>query len=124
MIHIDTHVLVWLWERKAKYAKVLSSRIEGEQVVVSPAALLELQCIREIGRFRDSTEAVVAGLSQSLGLIVSETAFADIVQRGLSLSWTRDPFDRLIVANAATDGARLLTCDDRILKHFEDAVWD
>ncbi len=99
MIHIDTHILVWLWERKAKHAK-------------------------EIGRFTDAPIDVVAGLSETMGLTVSQSPFADVVQRSLTLSWTRDPFDRLIVANAMTDGARLLTFDDRIHKHFKNALWD
>ncbi len=122
MIHIDTHVLVWLWERKAKYAKLLARRIEDEVIVVSPAALVELQCIREIGRFKDSPEKVVAGLAESIGLSVSGAPFDDIAQMAMALSWTRDPFDRLIVANAITDGARLLTFDDRIHANFDGAL--
>ena len=41
----------------------------------------------------------------------------------MELSWTRDPFDRLIVANAITDGVRLLTVDENIQKHFQNAFW-
>jgi PIN domain nuclease of toxin-antitoxin system len=124
VIHVDTHVLVWLWERKAKHARVLARRINGQHVSVSPAALLELQCLGEIGRFTASPADVVAGLAQSIGLTVAATSFADIVERSLTMSWTRDPFDRLIVANAAVEGVKLLTFDDRIHQHFPDALWD
>lgn len=124
MIHLDTHVLVWLWERKAKHAKVLARRIENAALVVSPTVLLELQFLQEIGRFTDSPSDVIAGLTETVGLTLSGAAFADIVQRSLSLTWTRDPFDRLIVGNAMVDGARLLTFDDRIHKHFKQALWD
>jgi len=39
------------------------------------------------------------------------------------LSWTRDPFDRVITAQAATDGSSLITKDEIILHHYENAVW-
>jgi PIN domain nuclease of toxin-antitoxin system len=40
-----------------------------------------------------------------------------------TFAWTRDPFDRLIVANAMADGAPLITADETILANFRDAVW-
>ena len=49
--------------------------------------------------------------------------FADVVAAATTFAWTRDVFDRLIVANAMTDGARLLTADQHILDNFRDAVW-
>jgi len=39
------------------------------------------------------------------------------------LSWTRDAFDRLIVAQAALDRAALVTRDRLILKHYPKALW-
>lgn len=41
----------------------------------------------------------------------------------LKESWTRDPFDRLIVANAKAAGAPLITKDERIRKHYRRAIW-
>ena len=46
-----------------------------------------------------------------------------MVETARSFAWTREPFDRLIVANAMADGVRLLTADEMILRHFKDAVW-
>jgi len=37
--------------------------------------------------------------------------------------WTRDPFDRIIVGNAAAENAVLITKDNSILEHYEHAVW-
>lgn len=122
MIHVDTHVLIWMWEKKAKHAGAIAKHIDDQELVVSPAALLELQCIREIGRFKNSPDEVIEKLSETVGLSVSSATFADIALRGLSLSWTRDPFDRLIVANAAVDGAKLLTFDLKIHQHFKNAI--
>jgi len=51
---------------------------------------------------------------------------ADVLKgRGehVSSEWTRDPFDRLIVAHAAANDARLLTKDEKIRRHYKRAVW-
>ena len=39
------------------------------------------------------------------------------------LSWTRDPFDRVITAQSAIDRNRLITKDKIIRDHYEHAVW-
>jgi PIN domain nuclease of toxin-antitoxin system len=41
----------------------------------------------------------------------------------LAESWTRDPFDRLIVARARATELPLLTKDMKIHAHFKAAVW-
>jgi PIN domain nuclease of toxin-antitoxin system len=46
------------------------------------------------------------------------------VDCALSETWARDPFDRLIVANARARDAVLVTKDERILRHYPLAVWD
>jgi len=37
--------------------------------------------------------------------------------------WTRDPFDRLIVAHAIKANCNLLTKDEKIRKNYAHAVW-
>ena len=85
---------------------------------------MEIEGLFEIGRIsarrRDDCFAVSY---DQIGLTVSEAAFLDVVEAARSFAWTREPFDRLIVANAMADGVRLLTADEMILRHFKDAVW-
>lgn len=40
------------------------------------------------------------------------------------LAWTRDPFDRLICAQALADAAPLLTADRTVHEHLDMTVWD
>jgi PIN domain nuclease of toxin-antitoxin system len=42
----------------------------------------------------------------------------------LGQSWTRDPFDRIIVSQAALRNAPLVTRDQVIRDHYSQAVWD
>lgn len=86
-------------------------------------AALELEVLFELRRIPEGSAAIVAGLGREIGLAVSEASFAHIVEQARTLAWTRDPFDRLVIASAMADEARLLTADATILDHFRDAVW-
>ena len=46
-----------------------------------------------------------------------------IVRAAQAVSWTSDPFDRLIVGDAVASSARLLTKDERIRAQCELATW-
>ncbi len=54
---------------------------------------------------------------------VSRDRVETVVERAMTLSWTRDPFDRVIVATADLHGAPLLTRDERIRENYPAAVW-
>ncbi len=128
MIHLDTQVVIWLYLRDERQfprrARSLIAR--ARDVRVSPMVLLELDNLVANERIKPpSIHAMIDDLGQQLGgLTVSDARLADVVDQALSIGWTRDPFDRLIVSNAKADSARLITSDARILKHFADAVWD
>ena len=55
--------------------------------------------------------------------MVAKTPLVDVVSVASALTWTRDPFDRLIVATAAADSAPLLTRDKLIRRHYRNASW-
>jgi PIN domain nuclease of toxin-antitoxin system len=52
-----------------------------------------------------------------------ELTFAAVVENALQQKWIRDPFDRLIVAQASTNEAPLVTKDEKIRRHYRRAVW-
>jgi PIN domain nuclease of toxin-antitoxin system len=123
-IYVDTHVLVWIGKGDRQH---LSSEAAGalgdSDILISPAVMLELELLHEIGRLRDSAERVLALLESDIGLRVCTLPFRDVAMHALHEKWTRDPFDRLIVANAKAAGAPLVTKDERIRKHYRRAVW-
>lgn len=125
MIHVDTHVLVWLYAGERDALGVEAQRVlEQEDVVASPMAVHEMDLLREIGRITASGKQIVDALARQIGLRVSSASFLDVVERATALRWTRDPFDRLIVGNAVVDESGLVTKDKTIRKHFDRAVWD
>jgi PIN domain nuclease of toxin-antitoxin system len=66
---------------------------------------------------------VVDSLSASLGLSVCAAPFAAVVREAERHMWTRDPFDRLIVAQAALADAPLVTKDGDVHRHYAHAAW-
>jgi PIN domain nuclease of toxin-antitoxin system len=123
-IFVDTHIIVWLVKGEPEH---LSSRarqaLENDDVLISPAVMLELELLHEIGRLRVTAEKTLAIMESEIGLRVCGMPFREIVTQALKEKWTRDPFDRLIVANAKAAGAPLITKDDRIRKHYRRAIW-
>jgi PIN domain nuclease of toxin-antitoxin system len=124
LIHLDSHVVIWLSTRRLNQLSAKArALIEREPVFVSPMVLLELEMLFERQKIDREPVSILGTLESSMSLSVSETAFAPIVEHARTFAWTRDPFDRLIVANAMAEGTRLLTADQTILTNFKDAVW-
>jgi PIN domain nuclease of toxin-antitoxin system len=123
VIHIDTHVALYIHGHRSRLSPQAQRLIGREPCLISPMAAFEIEILFEIGRVREDSTAVVANLGRQIGLAVCDTPFTVILDHARTFAWTRDPFDRLIVASAIADGARLLTADETILANFKDAVW-
>jgi PIN domain nuclease of toxin-antitoxin system len=90
---------------------------------VSPLVSLELAYMHEIGRARDSAPMMLAALSQSIGLEVADVSLAEVTNTAAGLTWTRDPFDRMIAAQAIVADVPLVTADRTILTNLPLATW-
>jgi PIN domain nuclease of toxin-antitoxin system len=122
--HLDTNVALWLYAGETgRISKRAATVINRESVLASPIVLLELEYLREVGRLAATPQAIVAELKRRVGLAIQNRSFEAVAEQALDLDWTRDVFDRLIVAQAALDGAALVTTDRTIRKHYPKAVW-
>ncbi len=124
MIYLDTHVVVRLYlGQAAELGPAARKAIDDNELFVSPAAVLELELLHEIGRLTPTAMKVVTALAQDVGLRVCDLPFRTVVEHALTESWGRDPFDRLIVANARASQAPLVTKDERIRRNYSATVW-
>lgn len=121
--HLDTHIVLWLHDVKLER---LSSRqkdlIESCDLCISEFVRFELQYLHEIGRIRIAPDRIIANLAAHAEVIISTCALKVLINEAMKLHWTRDPFDRLIVANAQAEKAALITHDEVILKHCRLAI--
>lgn len=124
VIHLDTHVVCWLYEgRVDRLSAPASQAIEAGLPCVSPIVDLELELLHEIGRISKGPEAILSALGRDIGLRIESVGFLQVVAAARALRWTRDPFDRLIAAQAMAAGARLVTRDSLIRRHCPAALW-
>ena len=67
---------------------------------------------------------IVPYLVDRIGLTPDDTPYIVVARAARALSWTRDPFDRLITAAASVSNHPLLTPDQTIRDHYAAAFWD
>lgn len=124
MIHLDTHVLAWLYAgERDRFSARARKLLEREELMVSPMAVLELQYLFEVKRISQPGRLVFDDLAGRVGLRLSDQPLSEVVSASLPLGWTRDPFDRMICAQALSQGAALLTADRTIHENLDLAVW-
>jgi PIN domain nuclease of toxin-antitoxin system len=124
LIYLDTHVVAWLYAGRVDLlSKRARALIDAEELRISPAVILELQYLREIKRVSVGANVMVHSLSAQLGLQLCDLPFAAVIESAIDLSWTRDPFDRIIVGHATLNDSTLVTKDRTIRRHYGNAVW-
>jgi PIN domain nuclease of toxin-antitoxin system len=122
---LDTHTLLW-WRVDSP---LLSSRARSEiadatnEILVSVATLWEISIKRVLGKlsFPDDLEEVVR--EESFGLV--PISFQHLRRLDLETlpGLHRDPFDRMLVAQALTEGAPLVTNDRALLAYGAPTLW-
>ena len=117
MILLDTSALIWL-ERRHPRARGLSAH---GRLYVSPASVLELQFLIETGRMRLRTGGVTDLVARGPWLLDDPPSSAWF-DAALDLRWTRDPFDRLLVAHARLRNWRFATADTALLARVPDRL--
>lgn len=123
MIHLDTHVAVWLRLGDARRLRPVRKVLTGDGLRLSPFVVLELQALFEIGRLRETGRWIAERLAEDHGVLLDEQRLGEATSRALDLSFTRDPYDRLIAAHALASDASLLTVDATLLAHVSCARW-
>jgi len=125
MIYLDTHVVLWLYADKGKrLSEQARQEIEAAtSLLISPMVLLEMDYLHEIKRTTLPSGPVYDYLSSRIGLELCGRPFVDVVRLASQLWWTRDPFDRIITAQAGIENNGLITKDESIRDNYESAVW-
>lgn len=125
MIYLDTHVVVWIHASATDRLspEALRKLEEADEIRISPMVRLELQYLYEIGRVTGPAGPVIDALQASFDLRVCDVPFPVVARAAEGETWTRDPFDRIIVAQASLARAPLLTKDRTLHDHYDRATW-
>jgi PIN domain nuclease of toxin-antitoxin system len=83
---------------------------------------LEIEYLFEIKKINIGSKDILEYLHENIGLTTDEVNLNALIRIALHESWTRDPFDRIIVSHAKMKNAALVTRDKIILKHYHRAI--
>lgn len=113
---LDTHTLLW-WQQDDRRLGTRARRAiaAADSVFVSAAALWEIVIKAQLGKLQASLDAV---------LDLSADGFRELPIRGIHARVAgelpphhKDPFDRMIAAQARVEELTLVTSDDVFLKY-------
>lgn len=124
MILLDTHVVVWLYDDPERLVPPpVRERLNNDSLALSPFVRLELQYLYEVRKVSVPARTIVDELAPKLELELTDPPSAQVCQAAVALDWTRDPFDRLISAQAVATGTTLVTKDRTMRQHLPLAWW-
>jgi PIN domain nuclease of toxin-antitoxin system len=123
--YLDTHIAVYLHDGIIEsLTKSAKREIESKDLLLSPMAFLELEYLYQRKRIAIPAQEMYDVIHKDFGVSLCRMSFANVAYEAIGVSWTNDPFDRLIVANTkANRGATLITRDEGTREKFPEAVW-
>lgn len=116
---LDTNILLWLMGGGPDLrGQARSLIVDAEQVFVSPISLWEIAIKRQLGKMQEDAELIAKQLEPA-GLRELPVSYSHALAVGRLPLLHRDPFDRLLVAQAMTETMRLLTADRQLAAYSE-----
>jgi PIN domain nuclease of toxin-antitoxin system len=110
---LDTHFLLWTVlgaDRLKDFPWLDDYRPWG----ISPISFLEIQFLAEVGRLTVRQPEFSQAVSADPRFVIDEVPLVALVDKALPLTWTSDPFDRLLVAHSDARRVPLCSLDRRV----------
>jgi PIN domain nuclease of toxin-antitoxin system len=116
---LDTHVFLWAVAGSARLKPATRRLIESaEQVYVSAASIWEVAIKARLGKIEADQDALVVAIEGSgfLELPIRAVHAAGVARLA---PHHKDPFDRLLLAQAIVEPLRFLTADSDLARYGE-----
>jgi PIN domain nuclease of toxin-antitoxin system len=118
---LDTHILIWLNSGDRRITNTTLARLrDADSVMYSAASAWEIAIKQSAGKLQPTQPLSVYARKARIGEIPVTTRHAEIAGK-LPLHH-RDPFDRMLVAQAMVENLTLVTADRR-LKDYDVPIW-
>ncbi len=117
---LDTHLLLWALGSPLKLSAETRKLVDTSEVFVSAASIWEISIKVALGKLKADVAEVLAAIpAAGLSMLAINGEHAARVARLPALH--KDPFDRMLVAQAVTEPMILLT-NDKALERYGDLV--
>ncbi len=124
---LDTHVLFWWFIEPARLTAAAFAAIEADdaEVYVSIASCWEIAIKVGLGKWPEATMLLDAFDDEldRAEFLVLPISIAHARAAGLLQSSHRDPFDRLLAAQAQIEGLTLVTADAKLAALGAPVLW-
>ena len=120
---LDTHALIWALEDNPRLSATARAAIVDSKnsVLASAASAWEISIKRGLGRL-DTPDDLEAAIDAA-GFSTRTITFADARRVGTLPAHHRDPFDRMLVAQALEDGVPIVSVDPLVARYGVQIVW-
>jgi PIN domain nuclease of toxin-antitoxin system len=123
IVFIDTHIALWLAENnQSKFSQIEIATLEDSykenRLYIPIIVKLELEYLFEVGKSTMNAGKVLSRLERKAGIKTHHSSYLDVINEANKIKWTRDVFDRLIVAESITYDALLITRDKKICQNY------
>jgi PIN domain nuclease of toxin-antitoxin system len=117
---LDTHVFLWVQtspERLGEHVGLVTDA--SNELVVSAASSWEIAIKHEIGRLRlpEEPDQYVPNRIRMIGARALPVEHSHALAVATLPALHRDPFDRLLVAQAKLEGMTILTADEAVARY-------
>ena len=119
---LDTHVYIWSISQDRRMPKDFGEQIaKADKVFVSTASIWELSIKSARGKLEPDGERAIDELEQRpFTVLPVQLKHARAVRDMPDLH--RDPFDRLLIAQARTEVLRFLTVDSELSEYLAEGI--
>jgi len=120
---LDTHAALWWLADDARVGREADRYLSDEtnRVLLSAAVIWEVAIKRSLGKLHapaDLAPTLLGAGAQPLPVTLDHATAVE------ALPWHhRDPFDRMLVAQALTEGAVIVSQDDRLRQYGVSLIW-
>lgn len=118
---IDTHVVLWGLAGDPALSDEMLDRLRHDpEVYLSPVSVWEIAIKQSLGKLKGPVD--LANRVCEMGFRDLPIANAHAIMAGRLPAHHRDPFDRMLVAQATVEGLTLVTRDPEILRYDVDTL--
>lgn len=118
---LDTHVILWWLTDDPTLSDEVKARLDDEpDVYVSPASVWEVAIKQSIGKLPESVDLVKEIVDS--GFRELSITFQHAIVAGQLPLIHRDPFDRMLVAQARCEGLTLASHDPHVQRYEVDLL--
>jgi PIN domain nuclease of toxin-antitoxin system len=110
---LDTHLLLWALSRPSKLSAATRKKIVAAEVFVSAASIWEVSIKSALGKLAANPGEVLAGIEPAGFCLLPITGEHAAKVAELPMLH-KDPFDRMLLAQASVEPMLLLTNDETL----------